>query len=88
MYPQSVFRQVQSRWSQGGAGQPVKRHGNAYKNFNCLVPRCNNRVVSRRRARDHAESSVALDRSAGDPVLAGNMASDSDHLVAHHHSPG
>ena len=45
-------------------------------------------TLSRCRARDHAESSVAADSAAGDAVLAGNVASGSDHLVAYCHSLG
>jgi hypothetical protein len=66
----------------------VTRHSDACKNFNCLVPRCDDRDVSRRRVRDHVESSVALDWAAGDAVLAGNVASGSDHWVAHCSSLG
>ena len=38
----------------------VTRYCDGCKNLNCLVPRCDDRDVSRRRARDHVESSVAL----------------------------
>jgi hypothetical protein len=83
-----ILCQVPFRGFQGGVGQPVTRHSDACKNFNCLVPRCDDRDVSRRRARDHVESSVALDWAAGDAVLAGNVASGSDNLVAHYNSFG
>jgi hypothetical protein len=49
------------RGAQGDAGQHVTRHGDACKNFICLVPRSDNGVVSRRRTRDYVETSVALD---------------------------
>ena len=52
------------------------------------MPRCDDRDVSHRRVRDHVESSVALDWAAGDAVLAGNVASGSDHWVAHCSSLG
>jgi hypothetical protein len=80
---------VQSRGSQGGGvGQSVTRHSDACKNLNCLVPRCDDRDVSRHRARDHVESGVALNWAAGDSVFVRNVASGPDHLVAHCNSLG
>ena len=70
------------------AGQPVIHGGNACKNFIGLVPRGSDRIFPRRRPSDHVEPSVALDRPAGDPVLAYDLAGGLDHLVAHCHSSG
>jgi hypothetical protein len=64
------------------------RDGDACENINCLVPRCHNRIVPRHRPRDRIESCVAFDRAAGDAILAGNLVSGSDHLVAHCNSLG
>jgi hypothetical protein len=53
-----LFR-VQSRGSPcGGVGQFVTRHSDACKNLNCLVPRWDDRDVSRHRPRDHVKSGV------------------------------
>jgi MFS superfamily sulfate permease-like transporter len=60
--------------------------GDACENIDCLVPRCHNRIVPRHRPRDRIESCVAFDRAAADAILAGNLASGSDHLVAHGNS--
>ena len=50
------------------------------------MPRCHDCIISRRRLSDRIKSRVALDCAPGDAVLAYDVASSSNHLVAHSHS--
>ena len=78
MRTRSLTQSSPNSGSEGGASQSVTGYSDACKNFICLVPRCDDRIVSRCRARDHVESSVAADCTAGDAVLADNLASGSN----------